>query len=59
MLAKTDSGFTPLMVAVQSGNLEAIKLLVSHSANVNAQNGYAGKFTSEIYDHRKFGSLVC
>lgn len=41
-LAKNDSGFTPLMIAVQSGNLEAIKLLISHKADVNAQNGYAG-----------------
>ena len=41
--AKTDSGFTPLMLGVQSGNLEAIKLLVAHNADVNAQNGYQGK----------------
>lgn len=41
--AKTDSGFTPLMLGVQSGNLEAIRLLVAHNADVNAQNGYQGK----------------
>ena len=49
ILAKTDSGFTPLMVAVQAGNLEAIKLLIQHQADVNAQNGYQGK----IYKTRK------
>ena len=42
-LAKTDTGFTPLMTAVQSGNLEAIRMLVSYKADVNAQNSYHGK----------------
>ena len=31
------------MTAVQSGNLEAIKLLVTCNANINAQNSYHGK----------------
>ena len=44
ILAKTDAGFTPLMLGVQSGNLEAIRLLVAHNADVNAQNGYQGIF---------------
>ena len=52
-LAKTDTGFTPLMTAVQSGNLEAIKLLVTCNANINAQNSYHGKL---LFKRLIFGS---
>ena len=37
------------MTAVQSGNLEAIKLLVTCNANINAQNSYHGKLLFNTY----------
>jgi hypothetical protein len=35
-VVSTSGGFTPLLIAAQNGNLEAVKLLLANGANVNA-----------------------
>src|SRR6202035_1582836 len=37
------SGKTPLMIAVDNGDLEAVRELVGHDANVNAQESREGQ----------------
>jgi len=54
----TDSGWTPLMYAANSGDTTAVELLIQHGANVNAACGSTGVTALMLAASNNFASAV-
>lgn len=54
-----DTGNTPLLVACQAGQRQAIFFLVEHGANVNAQNTYGDTPLHELIKNKRENLAIC
>ncbi len=59
MLLPQDVGNTPLMVACQAGQRQAIFFLVEKGANVNAQNIYGATPLHELIKNKRENLAIC
>ena len=59
--AKNDQGFTPLILAASSNNLEVVKVLLKYGADINARTDKgltALKFASDFNQDEKVAELL-